>query len=95
MLHAAAREPGHRYLNTTAAGRSARRDLKLVLEVNIDVHQDPEHDVLKVSGLLRQPCSRVRPHIHPRSANQRHDPVRGRSSCQFHGPELSGGLSRP
>jgi hypothetical protein len=53
VLHAAARESSHRYLNPTAAGRGTRRDLKLILEIHIDVHQNPEHDMLMVSGLLR------------------------------------------
>ncbi len=84
VLHAAAREPGHRYLNTTAAGRGTGRDLELILEININVHENTEHDMLMVSGLLGEPGNCVRPHINLEAANQRHDPVRRRPGHQFH-----------
>ena len=87
VLHAAARKPSHRYLNTTAASRRTRRDLELILKINIDVHQNPEHDVLMVSGLLGQSGNGVRSHIYLGAANERHDPVGRRSSCQFHETE--------
>src|SRR5215471_17606339 len=48
-LHAAAWESGHGYLNTTAGIRRMRCDFEMVLEINIDVHQNPEHDVLVMS----------------------------------------------
>jgi hypothetical protein len=82
--HAATREPGHRYLNTTAGNPATGRDLKLILKINIDLHEDPEHDMLMVGGLLGQPGNRVRPHINPGATSQRHDPVRRRPGHQFH-----------
>jgi hypothetical protein len=86
-LHATAREPGHGYFNTTAAHWRTRRDFELILEIDIDIHQNPEHDMLMVSSLLGQSGNSIRSHIHPGAAGQRHDPVGRRSSNQFHEAE--------
>jgi len=83
-LHAATGEPGNRYLNTTAGNPATCRDLELILKIDIDVHEDPEHDMLIMSGLLGQPGNRVSPHINPGAASQRHDPVGRRPGHQFH-----------
>ena len=52
ILHASAWETSHRDLDTTATGGGAGRYFELALEINIDVHQNPEHDVLIVSSFL-------------------------------------------
>jgi len=61
--------------------------LELILQIYIDIHQNPEHDVLMVSGLVGQSGNCVRPDIYPGAADQRHDPVGRRSSNQFHKAE--------
>lgn len=52
ILHTLARESSYGYVNTAADDRSTCSDLELILKVEIDVHQDAEHDVLVV-GCLR------------------------------------------
>jgi hypothetical protein len=54
-MHAATREPRNRHPDPAAAGGGAGRDLKLILKINVDVHQDLEHDMLMMSRRFVEP----------------------------------------
>jgi hypothetical protein len=81
VLHACAGEASYRHHHATARRHGPRRDLKLVLEFDVDVHEDIERDVLQMSGLLTRSGNGMGPDVDPRAPSQRDDPMRRRPSC--------------
>src|SRR3954451_7473711 len=83
VAHSRPGEPRHEHPYASRVRRRARRDVKLVLEGGLDVHQAHERVVAWVIWAC-EPLHGVRPYIDDRAVLQDNSPLRWRTGYQFH-----------